>query len=440
MNRISATIQAPHVRSGSQPVQGEKNGPFYLVMLALLFEFGRPQYVIPGLKGLPIASVIDVLIILYLFGSGKVNLRNSQSKLWLAMFGLMIVHVPIAVNNYWALITFKDMAFNFILYLGVVTYVSTVARWRTLISLWFGIHVTLSVLGILSGGTGVGGWLGDENDFCMAINMVVPFAFFMMNAAPTVKAKNVYVGLLLVFIMTIMATMSRGGFIGFLAAGVYCWKKAARKIGALAVTIIIVIVMALFAPAKYWDEIQSSFSDETIEHGTGEDRLYIWGIGFEMFLGNPIIGVGQGNFPWVFEEYEAGRTRDGKSRAGRQAHSLYFTLLPELGLVGTFLFCGMIWNNYKDARYIERTVHNLGSGNDNPFGDKNDGMFLISLARAIEGSLFAYLITSVFISTIWYPCFWIMMAFMVALRNLVRSLVEDAAMSIVQNGKERLIQ
>ncbi len=41
--------------------------------------------------------------------SGKVDFSRLQTKLWLPLFAVMAIHVPIAVNNYWALMTFKDM-------------------------------------------------------------------------------------------------------------------------------------------------------------------------------------------------------------------------------------------------------------------------------------------------------------------------------------------
>lgn len=39
------------------PVQKESNVGFYLVMLAMLFEFGRPQDVLPPLKAIPIPTL-----------------------------------------------------------------------------------------------------------------------------------------------------------------------------------------------------------------------------------------------------------------------------------------------------------------------------------------------------------------------------------------------
>ena len=63
--------------------------------------------------------------------------------------------------------------------------------------------------------------------------------------------------------------------------------------------------------------------------------------GIEILKDNPFFGVGPNNYPWTSGDYfhlspffdEAARFR-----SGRQAHSLYFTLVPELGFFGIILF------------------------------------------------------------------------------------------------------
>ena len=173
--------------------------------------------------------------------------------------------------------------------------------------------------------------------------------------------------------------------------------------------------MLLVAPEKYWSEVGSIGSDQTMEEGTGGERLYTWGIGFEMFLANPIIGVGQGNFPWVFEEYQGERTFFGKSIAGRAAHSAYFTLLPELGLVGTVIFLSMLFFTRRDLGQIYKIFSPDAEVNA---ADGLDRKRLFYLARAMEGSLIGFLVSSIFISTLYYPSLWVMLGFVVALRNL----------------------
>ena len=107
------------------------------------------------------------------------------------------------------------------------------------------------------------------------------------------------------------------------SVGAYCWYRSPKKLNALIVVVVAVLFMLVLAPEKYWDEISSSTSDQTMSTGTGAARLYTWGIGMDMFYSNPIIGVGQGNFPWTFNLYEHGQTFNDKSFAGRAAHSAW---------------------------------------------------------------------------------------------------------------------
>jgi hypothetical protein len=135
-----------------------------------------------------------------------------------------------------------------------------------------------------------------------------------------------------------LPTASRGGFLGLLAVGSFCWFYSPRKVWSLVLLTGVLLLVLVAAPQEYWDRMRTITDDSTMESGTAGQRMFTWGIGWEMFLANPVFGVGQGNFPWTIGEYLGGRTWQTKSLAGRQAHSLYFTLLPELGLSGGIYF------------------------------------------------------------------------------------------------------
>jgi O-antigen ligase len=435
MNRLSLKGHAsPAVPQQAGPSAVQSKFPFYLVLLSLLFEFGRPQDMV-GIKGIPLPSIVDAMIagIVFLF-SGKLNFDNKQTKLWVALLAVMALHVPIATNNFWALMIFKDMALLFCVYLGIITYINSIERMRTLLKVWLAVHFILAVLGIIAKGRGVGGWLGDENDFCMELNVVIPFIFFALTSSNNKSHKIIYAFLLCLSVLAAMTTLSRGGFIGLATVGTYCWMRSSQKFGAILLVGLLIIFMIAFAPAEYWEEIESITDEQTMTTGTGGDRLYIWGIAWEMFLANPIIGVGQGNLPWDFEEYEAGRTFLTKSRAGRQAHSAYFTLIPELGLVGIGIFGLMIYRNFKDTRLIEQ-FYKLNMRKDSSRQNTGELQFSLMFAHSLEGSIVGYLVSSVFISTLYYPSFWIVMAFVVALRNVTVKQYEAGMISAVP-GKE----
>lgn len=428
----TASSRGSALQAGSLQPKPTKIG-FGLVLLALLFEFGRPQDFFPPLKVVPIPSLLDISLALAVFVSGIGKYSNTQTRLWMVLLAFMAMWVPFANNNFWALMVFKDMTLYFFFYLGIVTFVNTTSRMQTLIFVWLGVHLVLAVNGILHQGRGVGGWLGDENDFGMEMNVAIPVAFFMSQGAVGKGNKLMYVGSLGLFVMALVATSSRGGFLGLLAVGAYCWLFSSRKLMSLFLGLCLVGLVLVAAPQEYWDRISTITDDKTTESGTAGQRMFTWGIGWEMFLANPILGIGQGNFAWTIGEYLGGRTWQTKSLAGRQAHSLYFTLLPELGLVGVLIFGSMVYLNLRDAR-----LKALGSwsGPSRKVERANDPQFAraVLFGKAISGGMIGYLATSAFISTLYYPTFWIMMALAVALRNTTERYVAAEAVVIEERA------
>ena len=414
--QMFATAEQPARLVGNRLAQAESKIGFYLVMLAMLFEFGRPQDLFPPLKVVPIPTLIDVSLAFAVFMSGKANFSNKQTKLFMALLVVMALWVPFANNNFHALMTFKDMTLCFFFYLGIVAFVNTTQRMHKLILMWLAVHTVLAINGLLHGGHGVGGWMGDENDFGMEMNVAIPVAFFMYQGAAG-RSKPLYIGLLGLFVMALVSTGSRGGFLGLVAVGAYCWFYSPQKIMSLIIGICLSGLVLMAAPQEYWDRIATITDDSTMETGTAGQRMFTWGIGWEMFLANPILGIGQANFPWTLGEYLGGRTWQTKSLAGRQAHSLYFTLLPELGLVGVVIFGSMVYFNYRDTRVRQLRLRLRGDVIKSN-REKDDQLYRAALyGNAILGGMIGYLVTSTFISTLWYPTFWIMMGLAVALRN-----------------------
>ena len=425
-----------------QVVPRESNIGFYLVLVALLFEFGRPQDFLPPLKVVPFSSLIDTLLALTVLLSGKGSFANVQTKLWIGLLGFMALWVPFANNNFYALMILKDMTLYFFFYLGIITFVNSTSRMHKLILTWLAVHALLAINGMLHQGRGVGGWLGDENDFGMEMNVAVPVVFFMYQAAATQRAKIFYIVLLGLVVMSVVATSSRGAFLGLLAIGAYCWFYSSRKIMSLLVGICLAGLVLIAAPQEYWDRINSITDDSTVETGTAGQRMFTWGIGWEMFLANPIFGVGQGNFPWTIGEYMGGRTWQTKSLAGRQAHSLYFTLMPELGLVGVIIFGTMIYLNYRETRvsqFLPVAVRGIAGRNGQEQERDPQVTRAILFGNAILGGMIGYLTTSAFISTLYYPTFWILMGLAVVLRNSTQTyLVSQPGTSVASTGPSKL--
>ena len=334
--------------------------PFYLIIFYLTLEYLRPQQLVPVLKYLHLPAITVALILLSLLFSVKLYYRDKQTVLFLLLLGEMVIHGPIAVNNYWAFQMFYTMCITFIAYLGIINIINTDFKYDKLIKIWLIIFLFLSIIGALNKGIGVGGFIGDENDLAMSINMVLPFGVFAIFSASKKSSKIYYIILVCIFLSSIL-TYSRGGFVGLMATTIYCWVRSNRKIAFASIIVMFALFALYFAPPYYWERVATISTEARTtdtQSGTGSQRIYSWKLGWQIFLNNPIIGVGQGNYPWTVggAEEEAGILWKTRSISGRAAHSLYFTLLPELGLIGTLIFIAMIIYSLKDLKFIKKST------------------------------------------------------------------------------------
>jgi len=408
--------------NGSVSVPGaihkkESMFPFYLVLGFLFFEYGRPQSLIPFLRYLHLPALIVILLGLSLVTTGKMYLKDRQTVLFLLFIGEMVLHGPLAVNNYWAFQVFYWMTVTFLAYIAIVNIVDNDFKYQKLIKFWLAIYIFVAIIGVFYRGRGVGGFLGDENDFCMALNMILPFALFGAISARKGNEKIYFFFLILLFLFVVILTQSRGGFVGLASVSIYCWLRSNRKIILGVLMGFLVGFALLIAPPSYWNEVRSISTENTESNpwGTGAQRMYSWNIGWNMFLDHPVIGVGQGNYPWNVERIEnkLGVQWHERSLAGRAAHSLYFTLLPELGVIGVVLYGAMIFFTLKDLNYIKKAAK---TRKDLFPGEESKKLYYLALA--LEGSLVAFLASSVFISTLYYPNFWILCGFVVSLKKV----------------------
>ncbi len=262
--------------------------------------------------------------------------------------------------------------------------------------------------------------------------MAIPFAYFLFLAADSFSKKILYLFPVGLFITAVVSSLSRGGFVGLIPVIAYCWYKTPRKVLGTFCIVMMVGVVSFSASDKYWDEIRS-IKEESIDQGTGEERWYSWKIGLRIFRDHPVIGVGPGNYAVHVGPYEPPGGLHGRSRAGRAAHSVYFTLISELGLAGIFLFTGMVYYTQKDKGFIlkleKRLKASLSKTCDEQIADQTAFACELHKLRfiilGVNGALLSYLVTGIFISVLYYPHFWILTAIGVAAKNILQKRLKE---------------
>ena len=177
------------------------------------------------------------------------------------------------------------------------------------------------------------------------VGLSVSVFFYTLN-----KYKLVCLGLVVFFIITLLASNSRGAIVVSVIAVFLLLKKstAINKFVALLFFAIIVIInfniISNLYTIRYESIISSIFrtKDQESRFSNGE-RLSILNDGFNAAVVNP-IGYGFNNYSYIYE------SRPG-ARVSNSGENAFLTLLIERGWLALFFFLKTFWFLYKEATF-----------------------------------------------------------------------------------------
>jgi len=243
------------------------------------------------------------------------------------------------------------------------------------------------------------------------MNMMLPFGVFLFVYERNTKIKLFYLIASLLCIASVIASFSRGGFVGLVVVAFVIWLTSSRKVltlvvaGAMALVVLnlpITHTGTLVAGSTYWEEMTTIVGAED-PNKTG--RVESWKAGWEMFKDHP-LGVGPQNFPVWFVDYQPSYFGE-RNMWGRVAHSIWFTLLPEWGIPGILLYLSLLLANVRDIRYLKNLSTNGG----------HTHRYAYFLSLAFATSVAGFFASGTFISVLYYPHYWYVTAMIVATRK-----------------------
>jgi O-antigen ligase len=112
----------------------------------------------------------------------------------------------------------------------------------------------------------------------------------------------------------------------------------------------------MIVPAQYkarYETVDKLKDDESYQN-----RVLSWEGGFQMFLSNPVTGVGPDNYTTANgEKYWPGKG----VKHWLNAHSLYFKLLGDLGLIGVVTFFGYLFKVFRLNSAMTKVLKEQGA-------------------------------------------------------------------------------
>ncbi len=393
--------------------------PAYLFILWLALEYGRP----PNPMKIPYLISIAFLVS-WLVAPRKI--WKPQIVVSLVFVAQMVVMIPFAENNFAARMVAREV-FTIVVCIAVplAHLIKSLREYEVILRSWVVIFLYMAIIALMNGGSGPGGAAHgvDENYTALFMCVAVSNIYFISTVT---KSRMYQIALYIIAVACVAAIVlgfSRGGFVGFVLTAGYCWWESPAKWKVLGALVLLSPLALPFVPAEYWSEMNTI--GDTSE-ATADRRLVLWGIATQIFLDNPIFGAGPGNFVWVSGMYQA-VDETGVALGMNVTHSLYFELIAEMGSIGIVVWLTLIFYNYRDLRWVgglwDRERRRLARSGGM---DAAAVRYLEQLRRArayaggMGGATVGFFVCSAFLSTTYYTTYWLITAFIVALREVTR--------------------
>jgi O-antigen ligase len=259
----------------------------------------------------------------------------------------------------------------------------------------------LALMGVRIQGV-IGGLFDNPNDLALHLVTMLPIALALMFSSRNPVSKILYLVCAVLITGGVVATFSRGGFLGLvLSLGVFMWRLARRS--RLLIGIVGAALIALFmavAPAGYGARLSTTQDDSAVARLDDLKRsLFI-------AVRHPVLGVGMDNYILF-------------SNANKASHNAYTQVASEMGVAATVFYVLFMIAPLKRLRNIERESADI----------KSRRRFYY-LAIGLQASLVAYMVASFFASVayLWYVYY--LVAYSVCLRRIYQAAIERDAMSV----------
>ncbi|MCA9002449.1 MAG: putative O-glycosylation ligase, exosortase A system-associated, partial [Planctomycetes bacterium] len=243
---------------------------------------------------------------------------------------------------------------EFVKIIGITVFTTAVVRTRNqlrilvwVIALGLGFHGAKNGLaatikmGNLFIAHGPGGMIKDNNDFALAVAMIIPWIYYLAQSELNPTLTKILKLMVPLCAMTVISTRSRGGTLSLAFMGaLIIWRSRNRLIGII-LGIFAVVVVVAFAPDEYKERLGTIQTYE--EDGSAMGRIRAWKVALRMIEAHPMFGVGFNRFSQnhlTFEPHPTLGQLNGDSAL--VAHNSYLQIWAEGGTPAFLIYLSLI--------------------------------------------------------------------------------------------------
>lgn len=438
----SAPSSAPAFMALPTRRGGERKPDALLWMLAaMIFTYvWRIQDLFPFLGMVRIALIVGIVALLLFITDRRrerrlEHVRSPVLKIVLAMAGLLVLGIP---TSLWPGKSFTFLFTDFLPIVALMIMIAASVRsfrdleWLARINLNGAFLYAFFVLVFFD--PGQGGRLGnlvyyDSNDFALLMMATMPIAVFSLSRHSRKKGKIYPLLCLGLFVMMLMQSGSRGGFLAFLAVMGYLLLryKAIPRPTRIGTVVFGLALLALVANDAYWAQMKTLLNPKEDYNWVGQQyggRMEVWKRGLDYMRQRPLLGVGARAFP----QAEGTLSEIGREFADRGwgfkwsvAHNSFVEIGAEGGIIALGLFLAALAQAFRTLVRVQRQT-------DPPASPRERAM-----AQTLIASFLGYTVAGFFLSAQFLAYLYVLLGMSMALVKIAgRDSV--AKLSLVPNG------
>jgi len=386
---------------------------FWLLNAYLFFEYVRPQVIYDSIKGWPLASWAIYSCLAALFLEGHKLRRWSLADTGLVVYSIIILASTLTAWSPAASRAGYNLWFSWmVIYWMITTLVNSESRFLLFLLWYFLLNAKMSQHGVRGfieaggsfrswGATGGPGWFRNSGEFGIEMTIFVPMAVFFVLALRRYWTRRTFWVVMFLPVsglISIIATSSRGAQLAIAAVGLWFILKSPHRIRALVIASVSAGALFVLLPEGQKQRFTEMGTDKT-----SLSRLTYWADAREMMSQYPVLGIGYNNWiPYYRTYYNAD---------GELPHNIFYQAGAELGFTGLVGFIGLIIITLIINYRTRKLASELPDG----------GRFALNMAHGLDGALIGFLVSGYFVTVLYYPFFWINLAFTVALHNSTRN-------------------
>ncbi|MBA3777963.1 MAG: O-antigen ligase family protein [Chloroflexi bacterium] len=248
------------------------------------------------------------------------------------------------------------------------------------------------------------GPIGEQNRYAQVMIVLVPLGLFRVRAERSLLLRSAAILATTLIVIAAALTYSRGAAVALLLVlvamavlrYVKLWQAAA---------VLVALALLLAAVPGYANRLATLQDLPAAAEGPAAGSTRETSIGLRanstqaaaaMFLDHPILGVGPGLYASHYREY-AGAASGVVGTADFEAHTLYFEIAAEMGVLGILAY----------AALFVATLRGLAAARRRCLQEQPE---LADLAAGFLFAVLAYMASAVFLHLSYHRYFWILMA------------------------------